>query len=773
MKFKTTIFFLMLFLISISGCVLSTPSHLESSIKSTAAKHNEVIREVEGKMARKETSSVADLQALCTAYYETKAFKKLFNCLDALERNVDRQELRQTLVWHATPVFISLNRSEAYMDLGDYKKALAEASKALNQSRNLEPVTIAAYKPLGFSKSEMSKILKYREVYVLTRLGLTQMLTGQRDEALKTLDQIKKTEVPEALKKMKQIGLAKIYMANKDYHEALTAINDAGDYRPFARFEGQEGTYEDLPIAFIRTKCLFEIGKTEEARKGYDELLQNPRLEDLGGVYWMALLDRARIADLQGKTAEAIEFLERAVAVIERQRSTINTETGKIGFVGDKQDVYHELIRMLYRNRQQEKAFEYVERSKARALVDLLATKGDFAVKSGNEQEIRAVLAMNESADTETTIRDVSIDKSKTRSVQIKLRQDIQTKSPELASLITVTSHSVSALQSHIPADEVLIEYYYRDKDMYAFVVSKSGLRAIELNGAGLTEEIQVFRNDLQAYNSNQYADISRKLHNRLIQPLEDHLNQRNLIIVPHGVLHYLPFNALHDGKSYLIDKYSIRLLPSAGVIQYLKAGKANKAGDILVFGNPDLGDPTYDLANAQNEALAVAKMRPRSKIFLRKEATISAFQKYGSEFNIIHFATHGQFNPDDPLKSALLLARDSEGDGMLTIDRLYSTKLDADLVTLSACETGLSKIANGDDLVGLTRGFLYAGSSSIVASLWEVNDFATSHLMTRFYEELQKTDKREALRTAQLETKKKYPHPYYWASFQLTGNAN
>ena len=98
--------------------------------------------------------------------------------------------------------------------------------------------------------------------------------------------------------------------------------------------------------------------------------------------------------------------------------------------------------------------------------------------------------------------------------------------------------------------------------------------------------------------------------------------------------------------------------------------------------------------------------------------------------------------------------------------------KLDADLITLSACETGLSKIANGDDLVGLTRGFLYAGSSSIVASLWKVDDLATAQLMTRFYNEMDRADKREALRTAQLETKKKYPHPYYWASFQLIGNA-
>jgi CHAT domain-containing protein len=147
--------------------------------------------------------------------------------------------------------------------------------------------------------------------------------------------------------------------------------------------------------------------------------------------------------------------------------------------------------------------------------------------------------------------------------------------------------------------------------------------------------------------------------------------------------------------------------------------------------------------------------------------------RQYSKDYSYLHFATHGQFNPEAPLQSALLLAPNPQYNGILTVDKLYSLNLNADLVTLSACETGLSKIANGDDLVGLTRGFLYAGSSSIVASLWKVDDLATSHLMMRFYMELDKTNKGDALRTAQLEMKKKYPHPYYWASFQLTGNAN
>ncbi|MEK7340788.1 MAG: CHAT domain-containing protein, partial [Candidatus Binatota bacterium] len=104
-------------------------------------------------------------------------------------------------------------------------------------------------------------------------------------------------------------------------------------------------------------------------------------------------------------------------------------------------------------------------------------------------------------------------------------------------------------------------------------------------------------------------------------------------------------------------------------------------------------------------------------------------------------------------------------------VNELYSLSLDADLVTLSACETGLGKISNGDDVVGLTRGFLYAGSRSIIASLWKVDDLSTSQLMTQFYSTLQQSNKREALRQAQLEIQKTYPHPFFWAAFQLTGN--
>jgi len=295
----------------------------------------------------------------------------------------------------------------------------------------------------------------------------------------------------------------------------------------------------------------------------------------------------------------------------------------------------------------------------------------------------------------------------------------------------------------------------------------------VKMDSEGLMEDVQVFRELIEDTNSTQFIDISRKLYKRLFQPFESTLNNRNLIIVSHGALHYLPMNVLHDGNGYLIDRYSIRMMPSATAMKYISRKKADKTGGILIFGNPNLGDPKLDLIYAEQEAIAVGNIRSGSKIFLRREATEAALRKYGNSYRYLHFATHGQFDSEAPLKSALLLAPDSQYNGMLSVDKLYSLSLDADLVTLSACETGLSKIANGDDLVGLTRGFLYAGSSSIVASLWKVDDLATAFLMTEFYSNLKTMTKREALRQAQLATKKKYSHPYYWAAFQITGKGD
>ncbi len=487
----------------------------------------------------------------------------------------------------------------------------------------------------------------------------------------------------------------------------------------------------------------------------------------------MLLFDRGRIAEKDGDIATAIGFYRKAVDVIERQRSTINTEASKIGFVGDKQAAYDSVIRLLLKSDHAGTAFEYVERSKARALIDMLAAKQDFSIASGDPARVRELMAQVGQTEADALVQTATSDQAKRRSAARTAVQALSKESPELASLLSVSSLSLSHIQSLLPDDEVLVEYYQGGNDLIAFIVSRARLAAVELDSSRLLEQVRQFRENLEDVESNRYQSLAQKLYDILLRPIKDQLSSSKLTIVAHGPLHYLPFNALHDGQKFLIDLYSVRILPSASVLQYIRSEPMTKPGELLALGNPDLGDPRMDLAYAQAEAIAVAKGRPRSKVLLRKEANESALRQYGGNFRYIHFASHGQFNPEAPLKSALFLAKDEHGDGLLTVDKLYSMKLDADLVTLSACETGVGKIANGDEVVGLSRGFLYAGSRSIVSSLWKVDDQATALLMTDFYDQLKQLDKREALRRAQLATRANHPHPFFWAAFQITGSAN
>ena len=213
-------------------------------------------------------------------------------------------------------------------------------------------------------------------------------------------------------------------------------------------------------------------------------------------------------------------------------------------------------------------------------------------------------------------------------------------------------------------------------------------------------------------------------------------------------------------------------MLPSASILNFLTERTKQAGRGALIFGNPKLDDPKYDLKFAQDEALAIGRIIPESKVLLRSEASKTNLQNFGTNYSIIHLAVHGVFDLDKPLNSALLLAADRNNDGLLRAGDLYNLSLRTDLVTLSACETALGKVATGDDVVGFTRGFLYAGARSLISSLWQVDDEATRDLMVNFYTNLSKMSKDEALRQAQLQAKKQYPHPYYWAAFLLTGSA-
>ena len=757
----------------------SAPAAESLTYLDTAGRYADLKSEVEARLARGEKPTSTLMGNLCIAHARLKAYDKLFVCLDRLEQNIRSGDTRLEL--DQSVMFISdsdvrplpdLLRARAYFELGEYGKAIDASRHELEVLTRIPELGGTSLYPTARLRIEALEV----QAMAAIRLGDTALA----DDAEKRLRDVSYGFIGGRMWGwMKSNALGQVNMAMGRYKEALAVIPDTSgpmkavvsivnSLGPYAYRGDSTTTLIEMPRRVMRGKALAETGAADDAKAVFDELLASARLKDMGDLYWVVLFERGRLAEADKQYDEAVGRYREAVEIVEQQRSSIATEGSKIGFVGDKQELYSRLIALLLRQGHADEGFDYVERSKSRALVDMLASKKDFASK--RPQQARAILSRLESADLSAPMEAANAT-STVRNLQLARREAAQ-EEPELASLVTVTSVAPAELQKLVGAGTALVEYYYRGKDMYAFILDGKTLRAVQLDASGLDEEVQAFRKAIETPSSQDWRTLSRSLYARLWAPVGKLLSAQEIIVVAHGALHYVPFAALEDDQGRaLVETYGLRFLPSASTLKYLRPPSAEPAQAMLVLGNPDLGDPRLDLPFAEGEARMVAGMSPSGKLLLRSQASESNFRAAGSGFSRLHFATHGKFEAEHPLASGLYLAKDAANDGVLTVDELYSISLNADLVTLSACETGLGKLANGDDVVGLTRGFLYAGSRSIVASLWSVDDRATSELMKAFYENLGALDKARALQQAQLKTRGSFAHPFFWAAFQLTGS--
>ncbi|MBI9083347.1 MAG: CHAT domain-containing protein [Desulfobacterales bacterium] len=753
-----------------------------------------------------ETAELDHLWLVIIAYRNTNNYKAFDKASDIYLKRLDKKGNKMYGILRPYDLSVAAAfafRAQSAIDFGDYQLAFKEAAQAV---QHLERVDFSGIPPgdygQGTPKYPAEEFYAGDRMEVYYAAGLSSALMGKSQRAktyVRKLESVTNRHVPTLFINWTTARIAKILVVLKEYTLSLDYLNKE---IPLSRTEkimqDRQMPLENLRIEkdFMVSKIFYDSGQKEKAMAGYDKLLSNPVVHNYGSLYYIALSDRAAISLAKGNLDKAIDLLKQAVDVIERQRSTINTEVAKIGFVGNKQAVYHNLVDSLFKAGRYSEAFTYAERGKARALVDMLASKKQF---SGGEIEETAQLAaiLAEMDSTEQKIISLanqpSSDKHATkRAVVVQKKQKIAQTVPELASLVTVTPPDVTEIQKLLPPDETLVEYFGSGDTLFVFIVSSNKIQGIKLETKELNKEIETFRRHITlspeeirgltistpsnsatlATGTDHLRMSGDALYDKLIQPVERMIHTKNLTIVPHGALHYLPFGALSVNGQYMIDRYNLRVLPSASVLSFLKDQREGHAGNLLAFGNPDLGDPQLDLPGAQKEAIAIVQDMPNAKLFMRKQATETTLKTLGSQYRYVHFAMHGTFDAEKPLDSGLMMAADSENDGMLTVGELYDLYLPADLVTLSACETALGKIANGDDVVGFTRGFLYAGVSSIVSSLWQVDDQATSIMMQQFYKSLKETDKRQALRTAQLKVKDSYnSHPFFWAAFQITGS--
>ena len=378
---------------------------------------------------------------------------------------------------------------------------------------------------------------------------------------------------------------------------------------------------------------------------------------------------------------------------------------------------------------------------------------------------------------------------------------------------------TVKQVQGLLDSGVTMLEYFVSGNNVWLRVVEKDRVQFVgsSIERKDLVSRVTSLRDTIyQLGEKDKFNALSQELYRLLIDPAVPHIHGKELLIIPHDVLHYLPFQALvaPDGK-YLIENYPINYLSSASLMQFTQEKRKAKgelttiltqSGKVLALGNPDLDDPKMSLQYAGIEAKEIKNLYPQSTIYLEKEATEERAKSLSPQNDIIHFASHAELKEDEPLASAILLAKSDKEDGRLEVREIFGMDLKASLIVLSACETGLGKLSSGDELVGLTRAFIYAGTPSVVASLWNVEDSSTAALMGSFYKNLKTMTKVEALRQAQLELingktnsdllarrgiggvgklgevsqTKSDPsgsvsvstsHPYFWAPFILVGD--
>ncbi|RMD58563.1 CHAT domain-containing protein, partial [Candidatus Parcubacteria bacterium] len=402
-----------------------------------------------------------------------------------------------------------------------------------------------------------------------------------------------------------------------------------------------------------------------------------------------------------------------------------------------------------------------------------------------------------------------------------RLLDQIERESPGYHELVNPKAPSVDQLQAELlPENTVIVSYLVGDQESLVWGVTRDtvAFEKIEMTRTELRRALaeisplfQVTKQPTDVPVDHRWANLQPKLlHDLYVKILQAPLGSllrrgQTLIVVPDDILTYLPFEILvtrYDkaGLTYLVEEHPVCYIPAVGLLALPRGTPKNASRDLLAFGNPDFGPQSQGLVQwvesrvpfkaifrggnfeplpfAELEVRAIAKVFPRSDVFIGKEATEGNFKTRASAYRYVHLATHNLTDNAQPMYSKIVLARSKDGqeDGFLQTYEVYNLKLNAELVVLSGCSTGLGKLSRGEGLIGMTRAFLYAGASNLMVSLWPVEDRSTSELMRAFYANLkQGMPLPRALQQAKqrlLHAPDARSNPFYWGPFVLIGDS-
>jgi CHAT domain-containing protein len=534
---------------------------------------------------------------------------------------------------------------------------------------------------------------------------------------------------------------------------------------------------------------LLKLGRTEESLRSISsarDLLANTGDTTLP---WHVDFLQGQALESEKRDEEAVAAYRRSITSIESVRASISEDRFRTGFLQDKEKVYIALVRLLLRMGRVGEAFQYSERLRARGYLDLI-NRSALPPSDPHVADLQARIRRLQRAIEEENSKPPSERRSSAATTFSGELADAEREYSELvghhteAGVLSPPVPEPTEVERDLPENQALIEYIVGSQQIAIFVLRHNGLHATlePLSSVDLESKVTLLRDLIRRPDSTDWESPARSLRRLLVDPIEkaDWLEGANeIIIVPHGFLNYLPFATLvrptRVGNRFLIDDYIVSYLPMAGALAM--SSSARPTTERLLALAPSVSK--LEFTSTEVRAVAAA-FGSNATAIIGPRATETSFKQMAGNYDVIHFATHGFFNQTNPLFSGVQLEPDAQNDGRLEVHEILGLHLRAQLVTLSACETALgsgyfTEIPAGDEFVGLTRAFLSAGASTVVATLWEVNDSSTALLMRSFYQKVSERSPALSLATAQrsmLHGDSAHRHPYYWSAFVVVGSA-
>jgi len=621
------------------------------------------------------------------------------------------------------------------------------------------------------------------------------------------------------------------YMRLGRYPEALESIRGSLNV---ARALGSKPLEAETLAAL--GDCFLRMGDFAGSQTSFSESLA---LGDQAGLAQVVVAAHRGLADVLRNRHEelpALEHLRTAIDTIEAQRNSVPAPDLRASFVARNWRVYSDVVDVLSALHAQDlgkgydrMAFDYAERGRARSLLDTLSeAKTHVTAGLTEEQSSRqsALLSAISKASAALLQDRSALTKQALEQSERNLNEwaiQLRTTNPKYQELQYPEAYSLDRIQSSIAVQNAAaLEYALGAVRSQLWVITANRVVMVALPGRDAIEKtVKAYRSAIARHpsrESNSGSDLQHasRLYKFLVEPAVKYLaRERKLVIVPDGPLYYLPFETLirntapsQPGFRYLVEDYTVVYAPSASVFASLQQGEGRNSHaqqrELVAYGDPvfsargsvasgkaeagELVRSAYQrsgvrfapLPNTRVEVREIAKLFPPGMrtVHLGHDASkVSVKNEYLEQYRRIHFATHAVIDEEIPARSGLVLSLvdASADDGILRMAEIFNLKLDADLVVLSACQTGLGKLIKGEGMVGLTRAFMYAGTPRVAVSLWEVNDLATADFMKAFYRSMKAGQTpAAALRAAKLSmihsSAHAYHHPYFWAPFVLVG---